>query len=145
MNFVLKKFRRFWHRKLILKVWFWHFLTNHNSSQDCFKTISFEHVDWANILHFRTHHLSNSRTELTLMYLCWLLHFLFFQISKSDTEFEFFMQFCFFLGCLDSEMNIILVKSASVSFDDNRHNMNDYFFNFSCMFLNPNIFFQFEF
>ena len=25
---------------------------------DCFKTISFEHVDsWAKILHFRTHHL----------------------------------------------------------------------------------------
>ena len=34
------------------------FLTNHNSSKDCLKTISFEQVDsWAKILHFRTHHL----------------------------------------------------------------------------------------
>ena len=45
-------------KELGIKVRFWHFLTNHNSSQDCFKTISFEHVDsWAKILHFRTHHL----------------------------------------------------------------------------------------
>ena len=48
----------FWHRKLTLKVWFRHFLMNHNSLQGCFKTISFEHVDsWAKILHFATHHL----------------------------------------------------------------------------------------
>ena len=40
----------FWHRKLTLKVRFGHFLTNHNSAQDYFKTISFEHVDsWAKI------------------------------------------------------------------------------------------------
>ena len=70
---------------------------------------------------------------------CWLLHFLFFQISKSDTEFEFFMQFCFFWGFVDSGMNIIFVKSASVSFDDNRHNMNDYFyfFSLSCSITSP--------
>ena len=48
----------FWHGKLTLKVRFRHFLTNHNSLQDCFKIISFEHVDsWAKSLHFRTHHL----------------------------------------------------------------------------------------
>ena len=47
-----------WSPKLPLKVQFWHFLLNHNSSQDCFKTISFEHVDfWAKILDFRTQHL----------------------------------------------------------------------------------------
>ena len=47
-----------WRGPWTLKVQLRHFLTNHNSSQDCFKTISFEHVDsWANILHFRTHHL----------------------------------------------------------------------------------------
>ena len=60
----------FWHKKLTLKVQFWHFLTNHNSLQDCLKTISVEHVDsWAKILRFRTHHLWNSTTELTLNYL----------------------------------------------------------------------------
>ena len=32
-------------------------------------TISFQHVDsWAKSLHFRTHHLQNSTTELTLTY-----------------------------------------------------------------------------
>ena len=57
----------FWHRKLTLKVQFRHFLTNHNSSQDCFKTISFEHVDsCAKSLDFKTHHLINSTNELTL-------------------------------------------------------------------------------
>ena len=46
----------FWHRKLTLKVWLWHFLMNNNSLQDCFKKISFEHVDsWAKILHFKFH------------------------------------------------------------------------------------------
>ena len=41
----------FWHRKLTLKVQCRHFLTNHNSLKDCFKTISFEHVDcWAKSL-----------------------------------------------------------------------------------------------
>ena len=55
MIFFLKKFHWFWHRKLTLKVLFRHFLTNHNSLQDCFKTISFQHVySWAKILHFRT-------------------------------------------------------------------------------------------
>ena len=44
-------------------------MTNHNSLQDCFKKKSFELVDsWAKILHFRTHHIYNSTTELTLMY-----------------------------------------------------------------------------
>ena len=48
----------FGRRKLTLKVQFRHFLTNHNSSYDCFKTNSFEHVDsLAKILHSRTHHL----------------------------------------------------------------------------------------
>ena len=39
-------FKNWSQRKIfkIVKVWFRHFLTNHNSSQDCFKTISFEHV-----------------------------------------------------------------------------------------------------
>ena len=55
--FFWKNSADFWHRKLTLKVQFRHFLTNHNSSQDCFKTISFEHVDfWAKSLHFRTYH-----------------------------------------------------------------------------------------
>ena len=37
---------------------------------DCFKTISFEHVNsLAKILHFRTHHLWNSTTELILTYI----------------------------------------------------------------------------
>jgi hypothetical protein len=59
----------FVHRKLALKVRFQHFLTNHNSLQDYFKT-TFEHVDsCAKILHFRTHHLQSSTTELTLMYM----------------------------------------------------------------------------
>ena len=53
---------------MTLKVQFLHFLTNHNSSQGCFKTITFEYIDsWAKILHFRTHHLKNSTTELTLV------------------------------------------------------------------------------
>ena len=68
MNFFFWKFFvDFWHRKLTLKVRFRHFLTNHNSSQDCFQIISLEHVDsWAKLLHFRTHHLLNPTTELTL-------------------------------------------------------------------------------
>ena len=58
----------FENRKLTLKVRIQHFLMKHNSLQDCFKTISFEHVDsWAKILHFRTHHLKNSTTELILI------------------------------------------------------------------------------
>ena len=66
-NGLLKNDVDFWHRKLTLKVQFRHFVTNHNSSQDCFKTISFEHIDpWAKLLHFRTHHLQYSTTELTL-------------------------------------------------------------------------------
>ena len=45
MIFFWKNSVDFWHRKLTLKVQFWHFLTNHNSLQDCFKKI---HVDsWA--------------------------------------------------------------------------------------------------
>ena len=57
-EFFLKNSIDFWHRKLTLKEQFRHFLTNHNSLQDHFKTIFFEHVDsWAKILHFRTHHL----------------------------------------------------------------------------------------
>ena len=54
----------FWHKKLTLKLRFWHFLKNHNSSHDSSKTISFEHVDsWAKILKIRTHHLWNYTTE----------------------------------------------------------------------------------
>ena len=60
----LKNSVDFLHRNLTLKIWFWHFLTNHNSLQDCFKTMSFEHVDsWAKILPFKTHHLWNPTTE----------------------------------------------------------------------------------
>ena len=56
----------FLHRKLTFKVQFRHYLTNHNSLQDGFKKKSLEHVDsWANILHFRTHHLYNYTTKLT--------------------------------------------------------------------------------
>ena len=56
--FFLKNSIHFWNRKLTSKVRFWHFLTNHDSSQDCLKKNSFEHVDpWAKILQFRTHHL----------------------------------------------------------------------------------------
>ena len=62
----------FRHRKLTLKVQIRHFLTNHNSWHDCFKTISIQQVDsWAEILDFRTHHLYNSTTELTLLYNGW--------------------------------------------------------------------------
>ena len=69
MIFFWKNSVNFWHGKLILKVRFRHFLRNHNSWQDCFMKISFDHVDsWAKILHFRTHHL-NSTTELTLPYI----------------------------------------------------------------------------
>ena len=67
-DFFWKNSVDFWHRKLTLKVRFRHFLMNHYSSQGCFKTISFEHVEsWAKILHFRTHHLKNYTTELTLI------------------------------------------------------------------------------
>ena len=63
-----KKSIDFWH--LTFKVQFRHFLTNHNSLQDCLKTISFEHVvPWAKLLHFRAHHLWNSTTELTLKHI----------------------------------------------------------------------------
>ena len=75
----------FWHRKLTLKVWFRHFLTNHNSLQNWFKTIFLEHVDsWAKILLFRTHHLWNSTTDLILIV---ALGFV-FSISI-DPEFKF--------------------------------------------------------
>ena len=44
-------------QKLTLKVQFWHFFMNHNSSTDFFKKKSFEFVDyWTKILRFRTHH-----------------------------------------------------------------------------------------
>ena len=60
MIFFFKSFN-FWHRKLTLKVQFGHFLMNHNSSQDCFKTISSEHVDsWAPSLKF------HNRTDINL-------------------------------------------------------------------------------
>ena len=35
----MKKSVNFWQRKLTLKVQFWHFWVNHNSSQDCSKEI----------------------------------------------------------------------------------------------------------
>ena len=58
----------FWHRKLTLKVQFRHFLTNWCSPYSQNTTVSFEHVNsWAKSLHFRTHHLWNSTTELTLL------------------------------------------------------------------------------
>ena len=59
----------FWHRKLSLKVRFWHFLTNRNSSKDFFKANFFEYVhSWPKSLLLRTHHLWNSMTELILVY-----------------------------------------------------------------------------
>ena len=59
----------FWHWKLTLKVRFWHFLTNRNSSKDFFKENSLDNVDsWPKILLFWTHHLLwNSTTELMLI------------------------------------------------------------------------------
>ena len=67
MNFFWKNSVEFWHWKLTLKVWFWHFLTNHNSSTDS-HFFSFEYVDiWPKILLFRTHHLWNSTAELILI------------------------------------------------------------------------------
>ena len=58
-----------WHRKLTLKVQFWHFLKNHNSSQDCSRTMSFEHVDSrAKILHFRTHHLQKFHHQSEIIF-----------------------------------------------------------------------------
>ena len=70
-----------WQRKLTLKVRFQHFLTNHNSSQDCFKIIFFENVSsWAKLLHFMTHHVWNSTTRLTLIF----THVFFLQNLPAD-------------------------------------------------------------
>ena len=67
-SFFWKNSVDFWHRKLTLKVWFWHFLTNWCSPYSQNTTVSFEHVDVsAKSLHFRTHHLLNSTTELILI------------------------------------------------------------------------------
>ena len=70
MNFIFwKDSVDAWHRKLTLKVQFWHFLTSHNSLTDYLKKKYFEHVDsWPKILLFRTHqhHVWNSTTELIL-------------------------------------------------------------------------------
>ena len=56
--FFFEKMQSIFLRKLTLKVQFRHCLTNPKSLQDCFVTISFEHVDsWAKLLHFRTHQL----------------------------------------------------------------------------------------
>ena len=58
LSFFWKKSVDFWHWKLTLKVQFWHFLMNHNSSTNFLKKISLEYVDsWPKILLFRTHHL----------------------------------------------------------------------------------------
>jgi len=65
----------FWHQKLTLKVQFWHFLTNRNSSTDFFKENSFEYVDsWPKKLLLRTHHTWNSTTELTLVCIMCKMH-----------------------------------------------------------------------
>ena len=68
--FFSKKSIYFWHWKLSLKVQFWPFLLNCNSSKDFFFN-SVEYVDsWPKSLLFRTHHLWNSTTELILTYIC---------------------------------------------------------------------------
>ena len=65
--FFWKNLVDFRHRKLTLKVQFWHFLMNHNSWTDL-KKRSFEFIDsWPKILLFRTHHLWNSTTKLILL------------------------------------------------------------------------------
>ena len=60
----------FWRTKLPLKVQFRHFMTNHNSLQDCFKKnpLSLLILEKKSYILNRTHHIYNSATELTLMY-----------------------------------------------------------------------------
>ena len=55
----------FWHRKLTLKVQFLHFLTNHNSSLDCFKTISLSMLILRQKSCILRPTIQHSRTELT--------------------------------------------------------------------------------
>ena len=56
----------FFHWKLTFKVQFWHFLMNHYSLYSQNTMLSFEYVEfWPKFLLFITHHLWNSRTELT--------------------------------------------------------------------------------
>ena len=56
--------------------------------------------------------------------------------------FHFQKLFCFFQNL---HHTVLILQTSNVLITEKEKKNNDIFSNFSCMFLNPNIFFQFEF